>query len=122
MITRYVEKRIQPLVLECVLCSSDVIHTPCNILGFYLVWPFRFVAVSVSGCFGLWPFGLVAVSVSCRSGLWPFRFVTIPVCGRLAVSVCGRFGSGLLGLWPLLPVTFRCMRIYCDCTALFYRQ
>ena len=47
-----------------VFCSSDVIHLPCNILG-YLVWPFRFVAVLVFGIFGrLWSFRFVAVSVS----------------------------------------------------------
>ena len=67
----------QQLVLECVFCSSDVIHMPCNILGYHLVWPFRFMAVSVCGRFGCG-----------RSGLWPFRFVVVPV---VAVSVCGRY-------------------------------
>ena len=104
MITRYVEKPLrifkvlikistQALVVECVFCWPEVIHSPNNILGYHVVWLFRLVAVSVCGRSGLWPFRSVAVPVCGRFGLWPFRFV--------AVSVCGRFG-----LWPLWPVTF----------------
>ena len=91
-----------------VFCRPDVIHVPCNILEYHLVWPFRFVAVffftfrsvafSVCGRFEMWPF-----SVCGRFGLWPFRFVAVSVCGRFGlwpfwfviVSVCGRFGCGL---------------------------
>ena len=71
---------------------------PSYLFWWQLMWPFRFVAVSVCGRYGLWPFRFVAISVCGRSGLWPFRFVTI--------SVCGRFGCGRFGLWPLWPVTF----------------
>ena len=83
-----------------VFCSSEVIHVPCNILGYQLVWPFQFVTVLVFGLFGLGSFRSVIVSVCGRFGLWLFRFVAVPVCGRfglwpfrlVAVSVCGRFG------------------------------
>ena len=96
-----------------VFCSPEVIYVPCNILGYHLVWTFRFVAVLVCGRFGLWPFRFVAVSVCGRFGLWPFRVVAVPVCGRfglwpfrfVAFSVCGRFGCGRFGLWPLWSVT-----------------
>ena len=96
-----------------VFCSPEIIHVPCNILGYHLGWPFRFVAVLVLGLFGLWPFRLVIVSVCGRFSLWPFRFVAFPVCGRfglwpfrlVAISVCGRFGCGRFGLWSLWPVT-----------------
>ena len=87
-----------------VFCSPEVIHVPCNILGYHLVWPVRFVAVSVFVFFGLWPFRFLTVSVLWPFGLWPFRFVAVSVCGRfgkwpfrfvavsvVAVSVCGRY-------------------------------
>ena len=98
-------------------------------MGYHLVWPFWFVAVSVCGRFSLWPFRSLAVSVCglsvCgRFGLWRFRFVALSVCGRfglwpfrsVAFSVCGRFGlwpfrfvafsvCGRFGLWPLWHVT-----------------
>ena len=70
-----------------VFCSPEVIHVPCNILGYHRVWPFRFVAILVFGLFGLWPFRPVAVLVCDRSGLWSFRFVAVSVSGRV-------------GLWP----------------------
>ena len=86
-----------------VFCSPQVIHVPCNISEYHLVWPFRFVAVLVCGRFGLWTFRSLAVSVCDRFGLWPFRSVAVPVCGRsglwpfrfvavsvVAISVCGR--------------------------------
>ena len=62
--------------------------------GWQLMWPFRFVAVSVCGRSGLWPFRFVVVPVCGRSGLWPFRFVAVPVCGRS-------------GLWPFRLWPFR---------------
>ena len=55
--------------------------TNTNIFRYYMLVGFRFVAVPVYG----------------RSGLWPFCFV--------ALSVCGRFGCGRFGMWPLWPVT-----------------
>ena len=67
---------------------------PWNILGYRLVWPFRFVSILVFGRFGLWPFRFMADSVWGRFGLWPFRFVAIPVCGRS-------------GLWPFRLWPFR---------------
>ena len=56
---------------------------------------------------------LINVGVCGHSGLWPFPFGVVPVSGRfslgpvqsVAVSVCGRFGFGHFGLWPLWPVT-----------------
>ena len=93
----------QQLVLECILCCIDVIHAPYNVSGYNVVWPFRFVAVSVCGRSGLWPFRFVAVPGYGRFGLWPFRSVAPSVCDRfglwpfrfvavsvVAVSVCGR--------------------------------
>ena len=109
-----------------VFCSPEVIHVSCNILGYHLVWPFRFVAILVYGYFGLWPFRSEAVSVcgrfgcghfGCgRFGLWPLWPVT-PFC-FLDISVCGRFGSwmfrfvaipvyGRFGLWPFRLWPFR---------------
>ena len=64
------------------ISSKEVIHAPGSILGYHVVWPFRFVAVPVCGPFGLWPFRLVAVSVCGRFGLRPFRSVTVSVCGH----------------------------------------
>ena len=40
----------------------------------------------------LWPFRFVAVSVSCRSGLWPFRFVAFLVCGHFSITVMNVIG------------------------------
>ena len=79
---------------------------PCNILGYHLVWRFRFVAVMVCGRFSLWPFRFVAVMVCGPFGLWPFRFVAFRFVAFqfVAVSVCGRFSS-----WPLWPVTALCI-------------
>ena len=77
---------IKELDLECVDCSTDVIHVPCNILGYHLLrssglWPFSFVAISVCVHFGLWPLQFVAISVCNRFDLRPFRFVFFSVCG-----------------------------------------
>ena len=71
---------IQQLVLKCVFCCPEVIHAPCNLSGYHVVWPFWLVAVSVCGRSGLWPFRSVATSVCGRSGLWPFRFVVVLTC------------------------------------------
>ena len=87
----------QQLVLEWLFCCPEFIHGPCDILGYYFVWPFRLVAVSVCGRVGIWPFRSVAMSVCGRLGLWPFLSVTFSVCGRLG---CGRFS-----VWSLWPVT-----------------
>ena len=74
-------------------------HSVCGHFG---LWPFRFVTVPVCSRFGLWPFRFVAVSVCGHSGLWPFRLVAFR---SVAVSVCGLFGFGRFGLWPLWPET-----------------
>ena len=43
-------------ISQCAFCCTDVQHVPCDILGYHLVRPFRFVATSVCVCFGVWPF------------------------------------------------------------------
>ena len=59
------------------ICCLEVIHKLCNMLRYYVVRPFRFVAVSACGCFSL----------------WPLRSVTVLVCGLsvVAISECGRY-------------------------------
>ena len=86
-------------------CSPEVIHVPSNILGYHLVWPFLFVAVSVCGRFGLWPCRFVAVSVCGHSGLWPlrmwpFRFVAVMTCYHTHKPAARHWAAGLsVGRW-----------------------
>ena len=81
------------LILECTYFCSDRINGPCNMLVYYVVWPFqfmafRFVIVSVCGLCGLWPFWSPAFSVFGPSYLLPLRFVAV---SAMAVSGCGRY-------------------------------
>ena len=106
-------------------CGVWQLIWPFRFVTVSVLWPFRFVAVPVCGRSGLRPFRFVAVPVCGRFGLWPFRFVAIPVCGRFGLwpfrivivsvcglSVCGRFGCGLFGLWPFRFVAvMTCYRI-----------
>ena len=85
-----------------IFCSPEVIHVPCNIMGYHLVRP------PVGGHFGFRPFLSVAASICGHFGFWPFRFVVI--------LVCGRFGLWPFRLWPFRFVAVMiCCHIYHIC-------